>query len=112
MAFSHRYGFVSSGTDVQGCIEYINKSQSYNGLIGQMPWLHYLLRLNPLTPYLPGFGPKTVLLTQMALRELQKRKEDGTAPQEDLLAQLLRSHQTNPDKFSEDDVFSVAHGAM
>lgn len=117
MAFSHRYGFVRTGSDVEGCIKYIDEVQLYDGLVGQMPWLHYLLRLNPLAKYIPGLRLKAVLLTRMAVEELHKRKaadNDGRPPggRDDLLAQLIQGHKRAPDKFTEADVFSVAHGAM
>lgn len=81
-----------------------------------MPWLHYFLRLNPLAPYL-GLSLKAVLLTRMALEELGKRKQldnngRSATGQDDLLAQLIQGHLRAPDKFTESDVFAVAHGAM
>lgn len=53
-------------------------------------------------------------MTAIALDELSKRTgavNDAT-PNEDLLGQLLEAHSKNPDKFSVDDVFSIAHGAV
>ncbi|SLM38816.1 Cytochrome P450, partial [Lasallia pustulata] len=88
--------------------------QWYDGLIGQVPWLHYFLRLNPLRPYIPGFKAQDMIITRMALEEIEKRNDDGSGAginQNDLLSQLLKAHAGTPGKFSRDDVFSVAHGA-
>ncbi|KAK4948697.1 hypothetical protein LTR10_012701 [Elasticomyces elasticus] len=116
VAFSHRYGFIRTGTDVDGCIKYIDEVQWYDGFVGQVPWLHYLGRLNPLAPYL-GLSLKAVQVTRMALEELGKRKQldNNGRPatgQDDLLAQLIQGHSRAPDKFTEADVFAVAHGAI
>lgn len=54
-------------------------------------------------------------MTRIALEELEKRKQpDGSYDSTgiDLLAELLRAHEGNAEKFSVDDVFSIAHGAM
>lgn len=112
MAFSRRYGFLSQGKDVEGCIKTIDDMQWYDGLIGQVPWLDYLFRKNPLARFMPGYQ---LIITRMALEELKKRKEQGDkleTGRDDLLAQLMRAHAGNPEKFSEADVFSIAHGAM
>ena len=116
-AFSHQYGFVGTGTDVEGCIKFIDNVQFYDGLIGQVPWLHYLLLLNPLVTQFPGLGLKAMLITRMAKEELQSRLKLGnkgrpSCGQDDLLAQLIQGHERAPDKFSQADVFSGAHGAM
>ncbi|EXJ71095.1 uncharacterized protein A1O5_06088 [Cladophialophora psammophila CBS 110553] len=95
VAFSHRYGFVGTGTDVEGCIKYIDDVQFYDGLVGQIPWLHYLLRLNPL-----------------AIGKKMDNNGKSSTGRDDLLAQFIQGHLRAPDKFTEADVFSVAHGAI
>ncbi|KAJ4517236.1 hypothetical protein HRR81_005016 [Exophiala dermatitidis] len=54
-------------------------------------------------------------MTKVALDSLSKRKQpdvtyDSTGI--DLLAELLHAHEASPEKFSMDDVFAVAHGAV
>jgi hypothetical protein len=88
--------------------------QFYDGIIGQVPWLHYLLLRNPLMMLV---GPPLMLITQMAWEEVEKRKaanNDGKQKdgRDDLLAQLMRAHHGSPDKFTEGDVMAVAHGAI
>lgn len=54
-------------------------------------------------------------MTRIAVQELEKRKQpDGSYDSTgiDLLAELLRAHEANADKFSVNDVFSIAHGAV
>ena len=89
--------------------------QWYDGLIGQVPWLDYLFRRNPFKRFF--VSASQLIITRMAFDELQKRKGAGLGGKveggrDDLLAQLIKAHNGNPDKFSEADVFSVAHGAM
>ena len=76
------------------------------------------LRNNPLKPYLAPFLPfldsKPTPMTKIALDELGRRKrgDKDVTTNEDLLDQLLKAHHSKPDKFSEQDVFSIAHGAI
>ncbi|KAF2234093.1 cytochrome P450 [Viridothelium virens] len=116
VAFSCSFGFLEKGMDVEGAIKLIDDMQWYDGLIGQVPWLHYILRLNPLKPYVPFMGvSKPSLITRLAREELRKREQEGAdleVNQQDLMGQLLKAHAGSPDKFSKADVFSVAHGAI
>ncbi|KIW94677.1 uncharacterized protein Z519_04654 [Cladophialophora bantiana CBS 173.52] len=105
VAFYHRYGFVGTGTNVEGRIKYIDDVQFYDDLVGHIPWLHYLLRLNPLAPYIPGLSLKPVLLTRMALEELQNgrklyNKRKSSTEREDLLAQFIQGPLRAPEKFT------------
>lgn len=89
--------------------------QWYDGIIGHIPEFDVLLRNNPLRRYLPFWEPHPSTMTRIAVEELSKRKQpDGSYESSgiDLLAELLRAHKSNGDKFSVDDVFSIAHGAV
>ncbi|KAL9088007.1 MAG: hypothetical protein Q9165_006348 [Trypethelium subeluteriae] len=116
VAFSRSFGFLEKGMDVEGAIKLIDDMQWYDGLIGQVPWMNYFLRLNPLKPYIPFMGvSKPTLITRLAREELRKREQEGAdleVNQQDLMGQLLKAHAGSPDKFSKADVFSVAHGAI
>ncbi|KIW82186.1 hypothetical protein Z517_05213 [Fonsecaea pedrosoi CBS 271.37] len=46
MTFSNRFGFLEQGRDVDGIIKALNKAGTYVALVGQMPWLDYLLAKN------------------------------------------------------------------
>jgi cytochrome P450 len=118
VAFSRRFGFLAEGKDVEGQIKSIDNVQWYDGIVGQVPWWDMWLRQNPLKPYfaplLPFLDLKPTPMTKIALDELARRKrgDKGVTTNEDLLDQLLKAHQGKPDKFSENDVFAIAHGAI
>lgn len=115
VAFSRRFGFLEQEIDIEGSIKNIDDVQWYDGIIGQIPEFDILLRNNPLRPYLPFWKPTPTTMTRIAVEELGKRQQpDGTYDSAgiDLLAELLRAHEGNADKFSVNDVFSIAHGAV
>ncbi|KAL6247947.1 hypothetical protein RBB50_005295 [Rhinocladiella similis] len=115
VAFSKSFGFLDAEVDVEGSIKNIDDVQWYDGIVGQIPETDILFRNNPLRPYLPFWKPQPTTMTKIAVAELEKRKKkDGTYDSTgiDLLAELLRAHDGNPDKFSVQDVFSIAHGAV
>lgn len=114
VAFSRRFGFLDTGKDVEGCISAINVNQQYNAAVGQIPQLNALLRHNPVWKLCQVLVKSTQpLITRLALDELRKRKTgEVKTERKDLLGQLLRAHEATPEKFSEGDVFAVAHGAM
>ncbi|SPO07488.1 related to pisatin demethylase cytochrome P450 [Cephalotrichum gorgonifer] len=121
IAFSKKFGFLDEGRDVERAIAVIDEMQRYNGIVGQVPWMDYVLRRNPLRKILPGMGTGNALITRLALGEMARRRPfdkesagkwrsgDG---RQDLLASLIQGHLKDPEKFSEGDVFAVAHGAI
>ncbi|KAL1623196.1 hypothetical protein SLS54_004683 [Diplodia seriata] len=119
VAFGRPWGFLAEGRDVEGCIAAIDESQRYNGAVGQLPPLDWALRRNPVwrawQAVVPGAQP---LVTRIAREELGKRRMGGAGEGKtagegrDLLAQLLRAHEKDPVRFTEQDVFAVTHGAM
>lgn len=121
VAFSRSFGFLEQGKDVDGAIHTIDESQRYNGIVGQVPFLDFFLRRNPLWKLVPMLNTKNALITRMALEELGRRKPfdkesegkwRGGDGRRDLLASLIQGHLKDPDRFGEGDVFAVAHGAM
>ncbi|KAH6632420.1 cytochrome P450 [Chaetomium tenue] len=121
VAFSRGFGFLEEGRDVDGAIKTIDNSQVYNGIVGQVPELDYLLRRNPLWRFVPWLSTKNALITRMALEEMARRQPfdkdrggllrtgDG---RQDLMASLIQGHLKDPERFGEGDVFAVAHGAI
>lgn len=121
VAFSRSFGFLAEGRDVDNAIRTIDQSQTYNGIVGQVPELDRLLRRNPLWQFVPWLSTKNALITRMALEEMARRKPfdkdnagllrtgDG---RQDLMASLIQGHLKDPQRFGEGDVFAVAHGAM
>lgn len=121
VAFSRSFGFLAEGKDVDGAIATIDRSQTYNGIVGQVPELDFLLRRNPLWQFVPWLSTKNALITRMALEEMARRQPfdkdsagllrtgDG---RQDLMASLIQGHLKDSEKFGVGDVFAVAHGAM
>ncbi|ETS80172.1 hypothetical protein PFICI_07701 [Pestalotiopsis fici W106-1] len=119
VAFSRSFGFLAAGRDVEGAIKTIDDMQTYNGLVGQIPILDYLLRRNPMWKYVLALNPGNSLITRIALDELSKRKpfdENAEGPSKDgrrdLLGSLIKGHLKEGSGFGEGDVFAVAHGAI
>jgi Cytochrome P450 len=117
VAFSRQFGFLETGTDVEGAIKTIDDSQWYNGIVGQIPEFDHLLRRNPIWNYVPFLSTKNALITRYALSEMDKRKPFGSAKaraneKNDLMGMLIKGHEQYPERFGEGDVFAVAHGAM
>lgn len=113
VAFSKNFGFLEAGYDVDDAIKTIDDSQTYNGRVGQIPWLDHLLRRNPLWHYIPFLSTKNALITRTALAQLAKRKDpEEKTEYRDLLNSLIEARAQNPDKLGEGDVFAIAHGAI
>jgi cytochrome P450 len=120
VAFSRKFGFLDHGIDIGKAIQTIDNSQRYNGIVGQVPELDYLLRNNPLWKFIPALNTKNAVITKMALAEMERRKPfekfqrntEMSIDRKDLLQSLIEGHLKSPDKFTEGDVFAVAHGAM
>ncbi len=121
VAFSRGFGFLEEGRDVDDAIKTIDRSQMYNGIVGQVPELDMFLRRNPLWRFVPWLSTKNALITRMALEEMARRqpfdKDNGGLlrsgdGRQDLMASLIQGHLKDPEKFGQGDVFAVAHGAM
>lgn len=114
VAFSKKWGFLEQGRDVEGCIRAIDKSQQYNGTVGQLPLLDYFLRRNQLWKLLQTvYKGAQPLVTRISLEEMRKRRcGEVKTERKDLLGQLLKMNEKDRDKFTEGDVFAVTHGAM
>ncbi|KUI56974.1 Pisatin demethylase [Cytospora mali] len=121
VAFSRSFGFLEQGRDVDGAIHTIDESQRYNGIVGQVPFMDHFLRRNPLWKLIPMLDSRNALITRMAYEELGRRRPfdkqsegmwTGGDGRRDLLASLIKGHLKDPQRFSEGDVFAVAHGAI
>ncbi|KAL0933780.1 cytochrome p450 oxidoreductase [Colletotrichum truncatum] len=121
VAFSRSFGFLAEGKDVEDAIATIDRSQAYNGIVGQVPWVDFILRRNPLWKLFPSYDTRNAPITRIALSEMDRRRpfdkdsegmlRNGDGRQ-DLLASLIKGHLKDPEKFTEGDVFAVAHGAI
>lgn len=114
VAFSKSFGFLEQERDINGAIAFIDGVQQYDGIVGQIPWLDYVLRRSPVWDYLPFVTPLgNNHVTKTALGQM-KAREDGTATvdRRDLLSQLFEAYEKDPEKFDKGSVFAVAHGAI
>ena len=113
IAFSRSFGFLAEGKDVANAIRTIDKSQTYNGIVGQVPWIDHLLRRNPLWQFIPWLATDNALITQVTLKEMRKRKtKTPQMDRPDLLSQFLLASKKHNSKLSDGDVFAIVHGAM
>ncbi|KAK9781184.1 putative Cytochrome P450 [Seiridium cardinale] len=119
VAFSRSFGFLAAGRDVENAIKTIDNSQIYNGIVGNIPELDYILRRNPVWKVLPFLDPGETLITKIASEEMSKRKPFTDESQKasgddrrDLLGSLIKGHLKEGSAFGEGDVFAVAHGAI
>ena len=114
VAFSEKFGFLERGYDLEHAIKTIDDMQWYDGLVGQVPEMDFVFRRNPIRQYIPFLSTKKLLITSMALKKMDERTSPKSAQRDrkDLLDHLFQGHRDRPDKFSEGDVFAVAHGAM
>ena len=97
---------------MEGLINAINDIQWYDGIVGQIPEWHHILRLNPLWKL---WSSRNVLLTvRTGLQQIESRMRYGhqQSDRQDLLSRLLTAREEHPDEFSKGDVFAVTHGAM
>lgn len=112
VAFSQQFGFLNAGADVGDTIHGVEDTLSYFSIIGQIPEYHKLALGNPLVKLISK--PKGSLITKIAMGEIQRRKamENGGHTGKDLLSRLFSAAEQHPDRFTEMDVFSIAHGAV
>lgn len=112
VAFSKDFGFLETGIDVDGTIRGVEDTLSYFATIGQVPEYHKLALGNPLLQLV--MKPKGSLITEIARGEIQRRKKmaKGEMARKDLLSRLFSAAEEHAARFTEMDVFSIAHGAV
>ncbi|KAK7222829.1 hypothetical protein V2G26_010832 [Clonostachys chloroleuca] len=117
LTFSKRMGFLEQGHDVGGIIEAIDKGLDYAGPVGQVPWIDYLLRRNPIKLLAGRWGLLSTTLTHVAFgaEQIRQRKDQlGDKIKEsvadgrprDFLSRFLESHYVD-NSISEDQVMSL-----
>jgi hypothetical protein len=110
IVFSKDFGFLSSGTDRDNAIQFIESSFAYHSVISFMPNYHKYLLGNPLLKVL---GPRKSLLSEIALREIGERRQGGKElDRRDLLSRFFEAKEAHPDKMSDLDIFAISHGAL
>ena len=91
MTMSKRFGFLEQGKDVNDIIKTLNKSGAYTAIVGQMPWLDYVLAKNPYWGHL--FSKDKLGISKFVLGYLQPRIEEASRRKE---KQQAASEETKP----------------
>lgn len=113
VGFSRPFGFLDAGHDINNTIRTIFAGQKYNGIVGQIPWVDYLFRRNPIRNWLPFVSSKNALVTRIARGEIEKRQlARGEGGRPDILGSLLQVHEKDPQRLTYGDVFAITHGNM
>ena len=107
ITFSKRMGFLEQGTDVNGLTQIGAAAMDYFSIIGNMPWLDYLLVRNPIKSIGPPFF---FPLVQFALQRIADRRsgsdnfEKSSTP--DFLDTFLDIQKQNSGVITDDMVLS------
>ena len=91
--FSRQLGFLQSGSDVNGMIHKAMKASCYLGMVGQIPFLHKLLKS---FPFLGQLAPFTKA-TRFCVQQLQERTgRAGPEKERDFLRSFVEAKKTYP----------------
>ncbi|KAI7354837.1 benzoate 4-monooxygenase cytochrome-like protein P450 [Hortaea werneckii] len=80
MTFGAPLSFLDKGTDIENILKDAESSLDYFAVVGQMPWLDFLLDKNPIHPIGPGSYGAVVRIAFE--RTMQRLKEADTRPED------------------------------
>ncbi|KAJ3469877.1 hypothetical protein MRS44_003942 [Fusarium solani] len=110
---SKSFGFLRSGSDVDGIIEQLNQAMDYNAAVGQMPWLDHWMKKNPI---LSRFSGSTGAVAKFAIDRLRERfstqpeigdASDGKGKKTlDFVDRFVRAKETHPETVNDGQVLS------
>ncbi|KAK7417870.1 hypothetical protein QQX98_004345 [Neonectria punicea] len=109
---SESFGFLENGCDVGGIIEALNVTMDYNAAVGQIPWLDYWLKKNPLWTWIAQpTGAVAQFAHQQLVARLDETKEkvsgDSIESQKrDFVDRFFQAKETHPDIVDDRQVFS------
>lgn len=97
MTMSQRFGFLEQAKDVNDIIKTLNKSGAYTAIVGQMPWLDYLLAKNRFWGHL--FSKDKLGISKFVLGYLQPRIDEARLRQkhQQSQAQALATTSAKPE---------------
>ncbi|GAD92452.1 pisatin demethylase [Paecilomyces variotii No. 5] len=95
LTFSHRFGFMESGSDIDGAMNDLWKNSQKTALVTQMPWLENIWTNNPIQRYLRGGGTSPGVI--FAMKRIQERraidkgelKKEWTVNNRDMLSRFM-----------------------
>lgn len=105
ITFSRRLGFLEQGKDVQDMISILGHAGWYSAVVGQMPWLDYIVEKNWLSLQL--FKPRKLELPRFVMGIVQSRLEEGEKrptnqaagrPQKDFLSKFSEAAEAHSGK--------------
>ncbi|KAK1703418.1 cytochrome P450 [Colletotrichum acutatum] len=106
ITFGRPLGFLSEEKDVDGIIKSLIRAQDYVAVIGQIPWLDYLLLKNPLLRF---FGGGTGAIAIFAIKSLEEPLSKGLSCDEnttdDFLHRFLAAKQHHPAVVTDCQIF-------
>ena len=109
MTFSKPFGFLKAGKDWNNALHQIRAAGDSAAWIGQNPWLYNLCQRT----LFPIFGNPFALenrngvVRDFAITQSKLRQSRGTPAQPDIMQNLMRVHNKNPQAFNEDAVTSM-----
>ncbi|KAH8894025.1 cytochrome P450 [Thozetella sp. PMI_491] len=110
---SSSFGFLKDGRDVDGIIEQLNQAMDYNASIGQMPWLDYWLKKNPIWARIARpTGPVARFARQKLNERLSEQEKISSSEKQpvsytlDFVDRFLRAKETHPDTVDDAQVLS------
>lgn len=114
LTYGKPFGFLATGSDIDGIIRHAHFYLVYNMVIGQMPWLDNLLLKNPVLLWLNRKGyfiAKPNPVVKFALERQTGRTEgrhqavsDGRV---DLLEKFLQAKEKHPDTVADKEVLGM-----
>lgn len=87
-------GFIQRGSDIDGAINELDRFQTYGAVIGQMPFLHKILRQNRIAY---RFDKSTGFFPRIALGRIQQRQKEVDVEHNDFLTRFLKAAKQSPD---------------
>ncbi|KAI5465273.1 cytochrome P450 [Mariannaea sp. PMI_226] len=97
-SFSQRFGYMDKGYDFDGTIAIADKALDYFAMVGQMPFLDFLLDKNPVMRIgPPNLGNVTRISLEHLIARLQGKDTNFDPKVPDFLQHFIESKETNPD---------------
>jgi len=100
LTFSKHYGFMERAEDVEGIMDSIWKHFEKVSLVGQIPWIDTLLRINPLISKIskkPISPIAKFAIARMQERKIRSQTEEDIVNNRDLLSRFLEAQAKNPE---------------
>jgi len=110
---SASFGFLEGARDVDGIMEALNKSMDYSAAVGQVPWLDYWLKKNPLRAKMARPTGPVMKFTQQRLEERLEAEgkrsavvEDSGSRKVDFVDRFLAAKESHPEVVNDKQILS------